>query len=126
MRVVCACLMISVGVWAHCQTVPKSDGSAQSHLSIADFGLAYPLSNDWIRATELLRSRVESSTPAPNFGRDSGYSRLDQDVAPKKRRRIRAIHRAEQFGGERGALNAGDSTAGESEGVQRGFSRSVA
>jgi len=67
MRVVCACLLISVGVWAHGQTVPKSDDSAQSHLSIADFGLAYPLSNDWIRATELLRRRVESSTPAPNF-----------------------------------------------------------
>ena len=49
-RAVCACLMISVGVWAHCQTVPKSDDSAQSHISIADFGLAYPLSNDWIRA----------------------------------------------------------------------------
>ena len=67
MRVVCACLLISVGVWAHGQTVPKSDDSAQSHLSIADFGLAYPLSNDWIRATELLRRRVESATPTPNF-----------------------------------------------------------
>ena len=73
MRVVCAYLTISVGVWAHCQTAPKSDDSVQSHLSIADFGLAYPLSNDWIRATELLRRRVESSTPAPtiSFGRET-------------------------------------------------------
>jgi hypothetical protein len=67
MKVFWACLLVSVAGWAHCQTVPKSDDSAQSHLSIADFGLAYPLSNDWIRATELLRRRVESSAPAPNF-----------------------------------------------------------
>ena len=46
---------------------PSPDDAAQSHLSIADFGLAYPLSNDWVRATELLRRRVESSNPPPNF-----------------------------------------------------------
>jgi len=67
MRLVWASLLIWVGVWARCQSVPKSDDSAQPHLSLADFGLDYPLSNDWIRATELLRRRVESSTPAPNF-----------------------------------------------------------
>jgi TonB family protein len=55
-------------VWAHSQTVPKSADAAQSHFSIADFGLVYPLSNDWVRATELLRRKIESSSnPAPNF-----------------------------------------------------------
>jgi TonB family protein len=67
MRVFWACLLVSAAVWAHSQTVPKSDDAAQSHLSIADFGLAYPLSNDWVRATELLRRRAESSNPPPNF-----------------------------------------------------------
>lgn len=67
LRVFWACLLVWVAGWAQCQTVSKSDESVQSHLSIADFGLAYPLSNDWIRATELLRRRVEASTPAPNF-----------------------------------------------------------
>src|SRR5215470_9815922 len=67
MKMFWACLLVPVVVLAHFQTVPKSDEALQSHLSIADFGLAYPLSNDWVRATELIRSRVESSTQAPNF-----------------------------------------------------------
>ena len=67
MKAFWACLLISLGAWARSQTVPKPDSAAQSHLSIADFGLTYPLSNDWVRATELLRRRVESSNPAPNF-----------------------------------------------------------
>ncbi len=67
MKVFWTYLLISVGMWAYAQAVPKSDDAAQSHLSIADLGLAYPLSNDWIRATELLRRRVESSSPPPNF-----------------------------------------------------------
>ena len=67
MKVLWACLLISVAGWVHAQTVPKSGDAAQSHLSIADFGLAYPLSSDWIRATELLRRRAESSNPPPNF-----------------------------------------------------------
>ena len=66
MKVFWACLLISVTAWAHSQTVPKPDNAAQSHLSIADFGLIYPLSNDWVRATELLRRRLESSNSA-NF-----------------------------------------------------------
>jgi TonB family protein len=66
MKVFGACLLISVAAWAHSQTVPKPDNAAQSHPSIADFGLIYPLSNDWVRATELLRRRVESSNSA-NF-----------------------------------------------------------
>ncbi|MGO9167572.1 MAG: energy transducer TonB [Candidatus Sulfotelmatobacter sp.] len=68
MRVFRACLLISVAVWAHSQNVPKPADAAQSHLSIADFGLVYPLSNDWVRATGMLRRKVESSSdPAPNF-----------------------------------------------------------
>lgn len=67
MKVFWACLLVSTTVWAHSQTVPESHDSAQSRLSVADFGLAYPLSNDWVRATELLRKRVESSNTASNF-----------------------------------------------------------
>ena len=66
MKVVWACLLISVAA-CHSQPISKPDNAAQSHLSIADFGLIYPLSNDWVRATELLRRRVESSDTAPNF-----------------------------------------------------------
>jgi TonB family protein len=66
MKVFWACLLISLAAWAHSQTVPKPDNAAQAHSSIAEFGLVYPLSNDWVRATELLRKRVESSNPAPN------------------------------------------------------------
>ena len=67
MKIFLACLLVSVAVWARSQSVPKSDDAAESHLSIADFGLAYPLSNDWVRATELLQRRAESSNPPPNF-----------------------------------------------------------
>jgi TonB family protein len=66
MKVFWACLLVSVAVWAHSQTVPKSDDAPQPHLSIADFGLAYPLSNDWVRATQLSRRKGESFNP-PNF-----------------------------------------------------------
>lgn len=67
MKIFWTCLFISVAAWTHSQTVPEPDNAGKSHLSIADFGLIYPLSNDWVRATELLRRRVESSTSAPNF-----------------------------------------------------------
>ena len=51
---------------AHSQTVPKAADVAQANL--ADFGLVYPRSNEWVRATEMLRGKVESSSnPAPNF-----------------------------------------------------------
>lgn len=67
MKVSWACLLIVVAAWAHSQIVPAPDNTPQPHRSIADFGLTYPLSNDWIRATELLRRRAESSNPPPNF-----------------------------------------------------------
>ena len=67
LKIFWACVLIPVAVWAHSQTVSKPADTAQSHVSIADFGLVYPLSNDWIRATVMIRRNVESSKPAPNF-----------------------------------------------------------
>lgn len=67
MKVFWACLFVSVAAWAHSQALPKPDNARQSRLSISDFGLIYPLSNDWVRATELLRKRVESPDSNPNF-----------------------------------------------------------
>jgi TonB family protein len=67
MKVFRACLLIWAATWAHSQAAPKPADTARSQLSIADFGLVYPLSNDWVRATKLFRRRVESSDPAPNF-----------------------------------------------------------
>ena len=67
MKVFRACLLIWAAAWAHSQAVPKPAETARPQLSIADFGLVYPLSNDWVRATKLFRRRVESSDPAPNF-----------------------------------------------------------
>ena len=51
LKVIWASLLIFVAVLAHSQTVLKPTEAAQSHQSIADFGLVYPLSNDWVRAT---------------------------------------------------------------------------
>ena len=67
MRVFWACLLVWVTAWAHSQVAPTPADAAQSRLSIADFGLVYPLSNDWVRATKMVRTRVEFSNPAPNF-----------------------------------------------------------
>ncbi|MGA8439742.1 MAG: energy transducer TonB [Candidatus Sulfotelmatobacter sp.] len=67
MKVFWACLLIWVAARAHSQVDPKPADAAQPHFSIADFGLVYPLSSDWVRATKMLWSRVESSNPAPNF-----------------------------------------------------------
>lgn len=67
MKVFWVCLLVSVTVFGHSQSVPESHDTAQSRLSVADFGLAYPLSNDWVRATELLRRKAESSGAAPTF-----------------------------------------------------------
>jgi TonB family protein len=61
------CWLISLTLWAHAQDVPKAADPARSYLSVADFGLVYPLSNDWVRATKMVRKRVESSDTTPNF-----------------------------------------------------------
>jgi TonB family protein len=67
MKVFWAFVFIAIAVWARSQTAPKPAEAMHSHLSLADFGLVYPLSNDWIRATQLLRKKVESSDPASNY-----------------------------------------------------------
>jgi TonB family protein len=67
MKVFWVCLLISLAVCAHPQTDSGLAAKPQSHSSITDFGLVYPLSSDWVRATELLRKRVASSNPAPDF-----------------------------------------------------------
>lgn len=63
MKVLYAWLLFSVAVLAYSQTVAEPAEPAPRHLSIADFGLAYPLSNDWVRATEMLRNRQDSGSP---------------------------------------------------------------
>jgi TonB family protein len=67
MRAIWVYVLISLAAWAQAQSVPEGANTATSHISIADFGLVYPLSNDWVRATKLLQRKVESSDPAPNF-----------------------------------------------------------
>ena len=67
MKLLPACLLISVAVSAHSQTASTPAEASQSHTSIAEFGLVYPLSNDWVRATELLRRKFESANPQQNF-----------------------------------------------------------
>lgn len=62
-----ACLVLMVALVAHSQTVHKAAEPAQSSPSLADFGLVYPLSNDWVRATELFRKKVESSNSPQSF-----------------------------------------------------------
>jgi TonB family protein len=59
-------VLVSAAVWSQAQNTPQAD-AAPPHLTIANFGLVYPLSNEWLRATELIRSRAESANPAPNF-----------------------------------------------------------
>lgn len=67
MKVLWTSLLISIAVCAHSQTVSPPSDPPQPHVSISDFGLVYPLSNDWVRATEMLRTRVGSANSAPNF-----------------------------------------------------------
>jgi TonB family protein len=66
MKVFWFCVLIFVAVIANSQTGPGA-AEAHSHLSIADFGLSYPLSNDWVKATELLRKKIESDESPRNF-----------------------------------------------------------
>ncbi len=67
MRVYWVCLLIWAAVLAHPQTVPRTPEVPQSHLSIADFGLSYSLTNDWVRATQMIRKQVESGDSPQNF-----------------------------------------------------------
>lgn len=67
MKLLPACLLISLAVSAHSQTASTPAEAPQSHTSIAEFGLVYPLSSDWVRATELLRRKFESANSQRNF-----------------------------------------------------------
>ena len=49
---------------------PQSDAGPDPSLtraSLRDFGIAYPLPTDWIRATDLIRNRVEADSAPRNF-----------------------------------------------------------
>jgi len=60
-------LFLSIVLLAYSQTVPKPGEGRLSQLSVADFGLSYPLSNDWVRATQLLRKKIDSEGSSQNF-----------------------------------------------------------
>jgi len=57
----------SAAALAQAQEVPKPTETSRPRVTLADFGLAYPLSNDWVRATELLRKRVAFESSPRNF-----------------------------------------------------------
>jgi len=60
MKIVWACLLGCVTGLASAQTAPPAADAVKPYQSITEFGLTYPLSNDWIRATSLARKGVES------------------------------------------------------------------
>jgi TonB family protein len=61
------CLLLLAAVVAHSQSASDPAETAHLRLSVADFGLVYPLNHDWVRATELLRKRLESSNSVQSF-----------------------------------------------------------
>ena len=65
MKVFWVCLLISGASVAYSQTIPKPAEATHPHSSIADFGLVYPLSNDWVLATYMLRKQFESADSPP-------------------------------------------------------------
>ncbi len=64
-RTIGMCLLVSLAIMAESQTAPNPPQPAEP--SLADFGLVYPLSNEWVRATELVRKKTESANSSPNF-----------------------------------------------------------
>jgi TonB family protein len=67
MRALRLCALFLMAAIAHAQTAPKLPEPAPSHPSLVDFGLLYPLSSDWVRATELVRKKAESANSPQNF-----------------------------------------------------------
>lgn len=59
-------LLLSFPLLIYAQSELKAE-AAKSHLSMRDFGLAYPLSSDWVQATDLVRNRIESETAPRTF-----------------------------------------------------------
>lgn len=66
MKRFCSCVLL-VATCVYSQTPPIPADAAHSRPTIADFGLVYPLSSDWVRATELLRKKLEVENPQQNF-----------------------------------------------------------
>jgi TonB family protein len=60
-------LLVAVAGVVYSQTGATPADPGRSQLSMADFGLLYPLSADWVRATKLLRRQLESSNSPQNF-----------------------------------------------------------
>jgi hypothetical protein len=61
-------LLLLIAALAYCQDVAKPAEKAPTrHVSVADFGISYPLSSDWVLATELIRSKVESGGAGQDF-----------------------------------------------------------
>lgn len=68
MKAFLAWWFISVSILAFSQNAPESDEPAQPPpLSLKALGIAYPLSNDWVRATQMVSKRVESHNSSQNF-----------------------------------------------------------
>ncbi len=66
MKLFCGCVL-SVATCVYSQTATLSTAPAPSNPTIKDFGLVYPLSSDWVRATELLRKKLEKENSQQNF-----------------------------------------------------------
>jgi len=66
-KLLLAGLFMLANVLVEAQTAPSSPEDFPQHSSIEEFGLAYPLSNDWIRAIQLMRKRYESSNGQHSF-----------------------------------------------------------
>jgi TonB family protein len=61
-------LLLLIAALAYCQDVAKPAEKAPTrHVSVADFGISYPLSSDWVLATELMRKKMTSDGSSPDF-----------------------------------------------------------
>ncbi len=58
---------LTLAAFLQSQTEPKTAEAAPRRPTLSDFGLTYPLSNDWVRATEMLRGKMESEGSSQNF-----------------------------------------------------------
>jgi TonB family protein len=67
MKVLRVSLLLLLPVLGYPQDVPKAADKAPQRLSVSDFGFSYPLSSDWVLATELIRKRVESGGSTQDF-----------------------------------------------------------
>jgi TonB family protein len=61
MKILGAFLLAFFSVVTHAQTDPNVITPPPKQPTLADFGIVYPLSEDWIRATQLMRNNLEAS-----------------------------------------------------------------